>query len=31
VYPFEIAETKVDMHSIARDKGFPLKSTLERE
>jgi len=32
LYPFEIAETKVDrVHSIAREKGFPLKSTLERE
>jgi ATP-dependent Clp protease adaptor protein ClpS len=32
LYPFEIAETKVDMvHGIAREKGFPLKCTLERE
>jgi len=32
LYPFEIAETKVDtVHSIAREKGFPLKCTLERE
>jgi len=32
LYPFEIAETKVDMvHGIAREKGFPLKCTMERE
>jgi ATP-dependent Clp protease adaptor protein ClpS len=32
LYPFEIAETKVDMvHRIAQEKGFPLKCTLERE
>lgn len=31
-YPFEIAETKVDtVHSLARENGFPLKCTLERE
>ena len=32
VYPFEIAETKVDtVHSLAKEYGFPLKSTMERE
>jgi ATP-dependent Clp protease adaptor protein ClpS len=31
-YPFEIAETKVDtVHSLAKEHGFPLKCTLERE
>jgi len=30
VYPFEIAETKVDkVHKIARSSGFPLRCTLE--
>ena len=30
VYPFEIAETKVDtVASMARDEGFPLKATIE--
>jgi len=30
VYPFEIAETKVDrVHAIARTEGFPLKCSLE--
>ena len=32
IYPFEIAETKVDtVHSLAREYGFPLKCTMERE
>jgi ATP-dependent Clp protease adaptor protein ClpS len=31
-YPFEIAETKVDtVHALAKDYGFPLKCTMERE
>jgi ATP-dependent Clp protease adaptor protein ClpS len=32
VFTYEIAETKVDMVSIlAREKGFPLKCTMEKE
>jgi ATP-dependent Clp protease adaptor protein ClpS len=32
VYPLEVAETKIDIvDSLAREKGFPLKCTLERE
>ena len=32
VYTYEVAETKVDMvHTIARGKGFPLKSTMEKD
>ncbi len=32
VYPFQMAETKVDMvESLAREKGFPLKCTMERD
>jgi ATP-dependent Clp protease adaptor protein ClpS len=30
IYPFEIAETKVDtVATMARDEGFPLKATIE--
>jgi ATP-dependent Clp protease adaptor protein ClpS len=32
VYSYEIAETKVDaVHAIAREHGFPLKCTMEKE
>ncbi|WDP93025.1 MAG: ATP-dependent Clp protease adapter ClpS [Desulfobacter sp.] len=32
IYPREIAETKVEtVHSLAAGKGFPLKSTMEKE
>ena len=32
VYTFEVAETKVDtVHSIARDHGFPLKCSMEKD
>ena len=32
VYPFDIAETKVDtVHRAARDNGFPLKCTMEED
>jgi ATP-dependent Clp protease adaptor protein ClpS len=32
VYPFELAETKVDtVENLARDRGFPLKCTMERD
>lgn len=31
IFPFDIAETKVDMvHSMAREKGFPLKCIMEK-
>ena len=32
IYPRQIAETKIEtVHSLANYKGFPLKSTLEKE
>ena len=32
IYPREIAETKVEtVHTMASSKGFPLKSTMEKE
>ena len=32
IYTHEIAETKVNIvHHLAREKGFPLKSTMEKE
>lgn len=32
VYSYEIAETKVDtVHAIAKENGFPLKCTMEKE
>lgn len=32
LYPFEIAETKVDaVETLARENGFPLKCTMERD
>ncbi len=32
IYPREIAETKVQsVHTLAEDKGFPLRSTMEKE
>jgi ATP-dependent Clp protease adaptor protein ClpS len=32
VYPFEIAETKVDtVHNLARESGFPLRCSMEQE
>lgn len=32
IYPFEVAETKVDtVENLARENGFPLKCIMERE
>ncbi|MGD2269377.1 MAG: ATP-dependent Clp protease adapter ClpS [Desulfobacterales bacterium] len=32
VYPYEVAETKVDtVHALAKEAGFPLKCTMEKE
>lgn len=32
IYPLEIAETKMEtVHNLASNKGFPLKSTMEKE
>ena len=32
VYPYEMAETKINLvTTVARENGFPLKSTMERE
>jgi len=32
VYPYEVAETKVDtVHSLARESSFPLKCLMEKE
>jgi ATP-dependent Clp protease adaptor protein ClpS len=32
IYPLEIAETKMEtVHNLANNKGFPLKSTMEKE
>jgi len=32
VYPHEIAETKVDaVHTLARENGFPLRCTMEKD
>lgn len=32
MYPFEVAETKVDMvHALANEHGFPLKCVMEKE
>jgi len=32
VFTYEIAETKVDMvHTLARERGFPLKCSMEKE
>ena len=32
IYPLQIAETKMEtVHNLASNKGFPLKSTMEKE
>jgi ATP-dependent Clp protease adaptor protein ClpS len=32
VYSFEVAETKVEtVHGLARERGFPLKCSMEKE
>jgi ATP-dependent Clp protease adaptor protein ClpS len=32
IYPLEVAETKVNtVNALARERGFPLKCTMERE
>ena len=32
VYPYQVAETKVDtVHALAKEAGFPLKCTMEKE
>jgi ATP-dependent Clp protease adaptor protein ClpS len=32
IYPYEVAETKVDMvDNLSRERGFPLKCTMERD
>jgi ATP-dependent Clp protease adaptor protein ClpS len=32
IYPYEVAETKVDtVHSLARESSFPLKCVMEKE
>jgi len=31
IYTYEVAETKIEMvHQLARERGFPLKSTMEK-
>jgi ATP-dependent Clp protease adaptor protein ClpS len=32
LYPYQVAETKVDtVHALAREKGFPLKCSMEKD